>query len=102
MIALVSPSSAQKRLAQNMRERRASFGLTQADLSKQSGVALATLRKFEQTGKVSLESLLKIMAIIGDIQAMLDATKPAQQTFKSIDEVLEQSAASTPKRGRRS
>ena len=35
-----------------MRERRLAMSLTQAGLSKRSGVALPTLRKLEQSGAV--------------------------------------------------
>lgn len=94
MIALLSPSKAQEKLAQNMRKRRKAMGLTQKALSNQSGVSLGSLRKFEQTGKISLESLLKLIAITGDLQAVINATKPAPQAFKSIDDVVKQSKTS--------
>ncbi len=36
-------------------------------LAKRSGVTEASLKRFEQTGKVSLENLLKIMHALGRI-----------------------------------
>ena len=60
MIAIMTPTKAKKKLAENMRERRLAISLTQAGLSKRSGVALATLRKFEQSGAVSVDSLFKL------------------------------------------
>lgn len=102
MIALMSPSKAQATLAGHMRERRLALGLTQAGLSERSGVALATLRKFEQTGKISVESLFKLMAIVGGLEAVLEAAKPAPETFDSIDDVLADSKPARRKRGHRS
>lgn len=102
MIALISPSKAQTVLASNIRERRLSLGLTQAGLSERSGVALATLRKFEQTGKISVESLLKLMVIVGGLEAMLEASAPTPENFETIDDVLADTNKPKRKRGRRS
>lgn len=101
MIAVISPSKAQIALAKNVRERRLQLELTQAGLSARSGVALSTLGKFEQTGKISVESLFKIMAVVGGIEEMVEATKPKQNNFSSIDDVLAQSDAPKRKRGNR-
>lgn len=47
-------------IAQNIRAIRKDQKLTQKMLSEKSGVAYATLVKFENTGIISFESLLKI------------------------------------------
>lgn len=75
--------------------------LTQEGLSERSGVPLSTLRKFEQKGATSLESFLKILSVVGGLEEMLDALKPKQQHFKSIDEVLKSEEKPTRKRGKR-
>ena len=98
MIALISPSIAQEKIAQNLKERRLQMNLTQEGLSVRSGVPLATLRKFEQQGVISLESLLKLMMVLGMLEAMVEATKVSQTSFSSIDEVI--ALESTPKRKR--
>ena len=54
-------SKAQKKLAENIRERRLQMELTQEGLAERSGVSLSTLRKFEQKGSISLESFLKLL-----------------------------------------
>ncbi|MDN5332963.1 MAG: hypothetical protein PWP59_225 [Sphaerochaeta sp.] len=100
MITLISPSIVQKKIAQNLKERRLQMNLTQEGLSVRSGVPLATLRKFEQQGLISLESLLKIMMVLGMLEAMVAATKVSQTSFSSIDEVIALETASKQKRGR--
>ena len=55
----ISSSKAQKKIAENVRERRLQMDLTQEGLAERSGVPLSTLRKFEQKGNISLESFLK-------------------------------------------
>ncbi|MBW7874868.1 MAG: transcriptional regulator [Candidatus Cloacimonetes bacterium] len=53
MILLITPSKAQKILAENTRLQRLDQELTQEGLALRSGVPLATLRKFEQKGIIS-------------------------------------------------
>lgn len=48
------------RIAQAVKEKRLSENLTQKSLAEHSGISLAVLKKFEATGKISLESLLKL------------------------------------------
>ncbi|WP_320122849.1 helix-turn-helix transcriptional regulator [uncultured Sphaerochaeta sp.] len=101
MIALISPSIAQKKIAQNLKERRLQMNLTQEGLSARSGVPLATLRKFEQQGLISLESLLKLMMVLGMLESMVAATKVSQTSFSSIDEVIALETLPKRKRGRK-
>jgi transcriptional regulator with XRE-family HTH domain len=100
MISLISPSKALSKLAENVRSRRLSAGLTQKGLAERSGVALPTLRKFEQKGVISLESFLRLLLVVGGIEEVIEAIKPVKLTFSSIDEVLKEET-SIRKRGRR-
>lgn len=101
MVLLITPSKAQAKLAENVRLRRLDMGLTQAGLAERSGVALPTLRKFEQQGVISLESLLKILMVVGGLDEMVQATEPTPTAFTSIDDVLKADSRVTRKRGRR-
>lgn len=101
MVSLITPSKAQDKLAQNVRQRRLNMDLTQEGLSKRSGVPLPTLRKFEQKGVISLEAYLKILMVVGGLEKMLDALTVEQQSFSSIDDVLEDDNKPTKQRGSR-
>ncbi len=101
MVSLITPSKAQNKLAENVRQRRLNMDLTQEGLSKRSGVPLPTLRKFEQKGAVSLESYLKILMVVGGLEKMLDALTIEQQSFSSIDDVLEDDTKPLRQRGSR-
>ncbi|OWK97043.1 transcriptional regulator [Kaistella haifensis DSM 19056] len=94
-----SLSKAQKNIIQNIRERRLQMDLTQEGLAERSGVPLSTLRKFEQTGMISLESFLKILSIVGGLQEMIEGLKPNTPAFKSIDEVIKIDEKTIKKRG---
>jgi len=102
MIAIITPTKAKKKLAENMRERRLAISLTQAGLSKRSGVALATLRKFEQSGAVSVDNLFKLMLVVGGLDEVIKASALCQANFSSIDDVLSGRESPKRKRGTRS
>ena len=99
---LLSTAKAQKKLAEQARARRLQMALTQEGLSLRSGVALATLRKFERTGTLSLESFLKLHMVLGGLEDILKATQVKDTFFSSIDDVLKESGSTTRKRGKRS
>ncbi|MEO0629001.1 MAG: helix-turn-helix transcriptional regulator, partial [Bacteroidota bacterium] len=43
-------------------------GYTQADLARRSGVSLGSLKRFEQSGQISLDNLLKLARILGKLE----------------------------------
>lgn len=98
---LISLSKAQKMISTHVRDRRLLMELTQEGLAERSGVALSTLRKFEQKGLISMDSFLKILMVVGGLEEMLDALKPDKPAFNSIDDVLRQDDSIIKKRGRR-
>lgn len=95
----ISLAKAQKKLVQNVRERRLLMELTQEGLSERSGVPLSTLRKFEQKGLISLDSFLKILSVVGGLEEIINVLKPIKPNFKSIDDVLKSEDNITKKRG---
>ncbi len=99
MMIFVTPAKAKTALRHNMIERRLALNLTQVGLSKRSGVALATLRKFEQTGSISIDNLLKLMMVVGGLEEIVEASASAGGSFASIQDVL--SGEERPKRKRK-
>ena len=102
MMIINTPAKAKRKLADNMRERRLSMNLTQTGLSKRSGVALATLRKFEQGGAVSVDNLFKLMLVLGGLDEMIEASAPNASNFASIDDAVSGIERPKRKRGSRS
>jgi transcriptional regulator with XRE-family HTH domain len=96
-----TPSAAQRKLAEHVKNRRLLAGLTQEGLALRSGVSLPTLRKFEQKELISLESFLKLLMVVGGLDELVDAVSPKLPEFSSIDEVLKEKKAITRKRGYR-
>jgi transcriptional regulator with XRE-family HTH domain len=59
-----SPKEIMLLLSKNVIVLRKQEKMSQKELSERSGVAYASIRKFESTGIISLESLLKICEIL--------------------------------------
>ena len=98
-VNMMTPSEMQKRVASRVCDLRLELNLSQQTLSKKSGVSYGSLKKFEQTGQISLESLLKLaMALwrMDDFNALF-APKSAQKAL-SLDDLLENGKR---KRGRK-
>jgi len=101
MLSLISIFQAEQKLAENVRERRLNLELTQLGLAERSGVPLATLRKFEQKGAISLESFLKLLMVVGGLEDIVEVLKPSKFNFTSIDEIMKDANKVTRKRGRK-
>jgi transcriptional regulator with XRE-family HTH domain len=101
MLLLISVTKAQEKIAENCRSQRLAIGLTQRSLAERSGVALPTLRKFEQKGLISLESFLKLQMVLGGLENIIKSIEPNKSEFSSIDEVLEANKKPMRKRGNR-
>tara|TARA_R110002111_G_C5840953_1_gene358826 strand:- start:423 stop:731 length:309 start_codon:yes stop_codon:yes gene_type:complete len=101
MMSLISLAKYQKKLADNARAKRLQMDLTQVGLANRSGVPLRTLRKFEQEGAISLESLLKLYMVLGGLDDIIEASAPKKTEFLSIDEVLKTPSTKTRQRGTR-
>ncbi|TRX38548.1 helix-turn-helix transcriptional regulator [Flavobacterium sp. ZT3R18] len=55
-----TPNQVQIELAEKFRLLRKSKKTSQIELANKSGVSLGSIKRFEQTGQISLESLLKL------------------------------------------
>lgn len=77
-----------KEIAVRERKKRKYYGLTQEQLAKKSGVSFGSVKRFENTGEISLKSLLKI-AFILDSQTEFDKLfELLPENYKNIDDVL--------------
>ena len=59
------PSDILKETAKKHRDLRRGLKLSQANLAERSGVSLGSIKRFEQTGRISFLSLLKVAQILG-------------------------------------
>jgi transcriptional regulator with XRE-family HTH domain len=73
-----TPYEVSKEIAQRHRNLRKKLKMSQEEMAERSGVSLGSLKRFENTGKISLESLLKLLHLLGrleDFNTILRATE---------------------------
>lgn len=95
---MMTPHEMQKAIADQVRILRLELNFSQQTLAKKSGVSYGTLKKFEQTGKISLESLLKLAVVFGcmhDFKTLFASTPIAAS---SLDDLIKNDIR---KRGRK-
>ncbi len=63
-----TPIEVSLELAARLKKIRRQVKLSQADLAERSGVSLGSLKRFENSGKISLESLLKLAHLLGKLK----------------------------------
>ena len=84
----LTPSEMMDTLKTKFRQRRKALGYTQTELSERAGVSLGSLKRFEHSGQIALESLLKLALVLeclGDFDA---ACCEEEERFGSIKEIL--------------
>ena len=97
-INLETPFSMMEKLKTIYKQKRLELDFTQEGLAKQSSVSLGSLKRFEATGQISLESLLKLSLVLGCLEDFYSIGTRNKQTLSSLDELLEQKQV-TKKRG---
>lgn len=63
-----TPIEVSKALAQKHKLLRKKLHLTQEEMAERSGVSLGSLKRFENTGKISLEAILKLAHLMGRLK----------------------------------
>ena len=97
-LELLTPQELTLEVAGRVKERRLHRGWTQRELARRSDITLATYRRFERTGRISLERLMQLAVV-------LDAVRGVHGLFRlppaaSLDEVERRERLRTRKRGR--
>lgn len=87
-INIQTPSSMLETIKDNFKQQRLSLNLTQEGLSNKSGVSLGSIKRFETTGQISLESLLKVAFILDCLNDFKNIAIKKEDNFKTMDELL--------------
>ena len=98
-VFMFTPGEIAGHIAKSVQEKRLSLNYSQMTLSERSGVSFGVIKKFENTGKISLESLLKLalaLECLEDFKNLFKETDRGQ--IMSLDEMLK---VKSRKRGRK-
>jgi len=87
-INISTPSSMMQTMKEKFKARRLSFDLTQEGLAKKSGVSLGSLKRFENSGQISLESLLKLSLVLECLDDFSSIAEKKTVQEQSIDALL--------------
>ncbi len=82
------PKDVAIRVAGQEKEKRKLKKMTQRELAEKSGVSLASLKRFEQTGEISFVSLLKIADVLEEKDSFMDLFTTRE--YRSIQEVIDE------------
>ena len=85
LTGIASPDEVRKKIADRFRSRRKERKLSREKLSLLSGVSYASIRRFEEMGNISLNSLLLLASkldALSDFDALFAKKRPT-----NIDEV---------------
>ena len=87
---LKTPRDVQRELASRFKARRLALNLTQEGLAARSGVSWSSLKRFEHTGLIALEALLKLALVLGCLTGFDQVCTDDRQGLaaKSLDELL--------------
>jgi len=84
-----NPNDISEELRVKFKAKRKSLHYTQDELSSRSGVSLGSLKRFESSGKISLESLLKLALVLECLEGFSGLCEVEEERFGSIEEVME-------------
>lgn len=83
---IMTPKEYALTIAANLKNARKRKKLSQTALAAKAGVSYGSLKRFEQTGEISLESLLKIAVVLNVAEPFAELFKPTE--IKSIEEII--------------
>ncbi len=90
-INLNTPDSILGIVSKNFKQKRLEYNLTQQGLAFKSGVSLGSIKRFENTGQISLSSILKLAVVLDCLEDFLHIGKQKDE-INSIDEILNKPA----------
>ena len=93
-----NPTAIATSIAERMKRNRLELNLTQNALASRSGVSFGSVRRFENTGEISLKSLIMIAIALDSTEEF--SSLFSSMKYKTIEDVLSLQEPKTKKRGR--
>ena len=84
-----TPIEVMNDIKERCKARRKALKYTQQELASRSGVSLGSLKRFEQSGEISLNSLLRIAFVLECLEDFERVCKKKEvEKFRSIEEIV--------------
>ena len=87
-INISTPKSIMQNLKDKFKQKRLSLNLTQEGLANKSGVSLGSIKRFESSGEISFESLLKIAFVLNYLDDFKNIANKNDEQYHSMDDLL--------------
>ena len=87
-INISTPNSIMQNLKDKFKQKRLSLNLTQESLANKSGVSLGSIKRFESSGEISFESLLKIALVLNCLDDFKNIANKEDEQYDSMDDLL--------------
>ena len=87
-INISTPKSIMEQIKDNFKQKRLSLNLTQEGLANKSGVSLGSVKRFETSGEISFEFLLKIALILNCLDDFKNIADKKDEQYDSMDDLL--------------
>ena len=97
-MTLITPNEMAKAMADRAKALRLLKGWKRETLAERAGVSAASLKRLENTGRASLELVLKVAQALGCLNEFKDVFKPPPA--QTLAEIEKRAARQTRKRGR--
>lgn len=98
-LSLYTPAELGKQLGERATRLRLQQNWRRATLAQRSGVSAASIKRFETSGQISLDHLLKLALALGCLDQFERLMEPPPAT--SIDELAGQATSPPRRRGTR-
>ena len=87
-INISTPKSIMQNLKDKFKQKRLSLNLTQEGLSNKSGVSLGSIKRFETSGQISFESLLKLAFVLDCLDDFKNIANKKDEQYETMDDLL--------------
>ena len=87
-INISTPNSIMQNLKDKFKQKRLSLNLTQEGLANKSGVSLGSIKRFESSGEISFESLLKVALVLNCLDDFKNIANKKDKEYSSMDDLL--------------
>ena len=87
-VNISTPKSIMQDLKDKFKQKRLSLNLTQEGLSNKSGVSLGSIKRFETSGEISFESLLKLALVLNYLDDFKNIANKKDEQYDSMDDLL--------------
>lgn len=85
---LDNPEDVAKEVAENFRKRRVERNITRQHIAERSGVPISTVARFERTGLIAFESLIKLAMALGYIADIRNLFSTAKfNTMQELEQI---------------